>query len=366
MRKAVIGLGFGDEGKGMFTDYLCSQLPDAMVVRFSGGHQAGHTVEYKNKRHVFANFGSGSLRGNPTYWSKHCTVEPLGLFNELDILNRRGVLPTLYIDAECPITTPYDIQANQLSLTYKRNGTCGVGFGNTINREQKFYHLQFMDLFNPSILKAKLKAVSDFYMAGITYDREREFLNACARLVNTENIILAYGNPGSEHEPMVFEGSQGLLLDQHYGFYPNVTWSNTGTKNLPKGDYEYYLITRAYQTRHGNGYMSNEIDDGIRVDHLESNVSNPYQGDFRRGILDLDLLVYAIDKDKELRKLSANRTLVITCLDHLKRFHKDNRIVNYATLTEFVDAIINNFRCHGLEFTNTYTSRRTIRGIEVS
>jgi adenylosuccinate synthase len=95
MRKAVIGLGFGDEGKGMFTDYLCSQLPDAMVVRFSGGHQAGHTVEYKNKRHVFANFGSGSLRGNPTYWSKHCTVEPLGLFNELDILNRRGVLPSI-------------------------------------------------------------------------------------------------------------------------------------------------------------------------------------------------------------------------------------------------------------------------------
>ena len=69
----IIGLGFGDEGKGLITDYFCSKLKNPLVIRFSGGHQVGHTVIYNDIRHMFSNFGSGTLRNIPTYWSKFCT-----------------------------------------------------------------------------------------------------------------------------------------------------------------------------------------------------------------------------------------------------------------------------------------------------
>ncbi len=72
--RAVIGLGFGDEGKGVVTEYLCSQDPEhTVVVRFSGGQQAGHKVCKGDTEHIFSNFGSGTLSGCPTYWSEHCT-----------------------------------------------------------------------------------------------------------------------------------------------------------------------------------------------------------------------------------------------------------------------------------------------------
>ena len=127
MNKAVIGLGFGDEGKGFTTDYLCSQHPNSLVVRFNGGHQAGHTVVYNGLRHVFSNFGSGTLRGCPTYWSEHCTVDPIGVLNELIVLRDNGVTPKLYIDAECPITTPFDIHNNRKVEDSNSHGSCGVG-----------------------------------------------------------------------------------------------------------------------------------------------------------------------------------------------------------------------------------------------
>lgn len=132
MKNIVIGLGFGDEGKGMVTDFLCSHLPSSKIVtRFSGGHQAGHTVELKGYRHVFSNFGSGTLRGIPTYWSERCTVDPIGLVNELTILLNQGFKPRLYINQNCPITTPYDKSVQQIKNREGVNqfNTCGVGFG---------------------------------------------------------------------------------------------------------------------------------------------------------------------------------------------------------------------------------------------
>jgi adenylosuccinate synthase len=118
---AVIGLGFGDEGKGKVVSSLCSQSPDhdKIVVRYCGGHQAGHRVLLNDgSSHVFSHFGSGTLQGVPTYWSQFCTVDPMGLLNELDILlNKIPIFSTdkirLYIDAKCPITTPYEKIHNQ-------------------------------------------------------------------------------------------------------------------------------------------------------------------------------------------------------------------------------------------------------------
>src|SRR6187402_1559457 len=97
----VIGLGYGDEGKGLTTDYLCKEYKNSIVIRFNGGQQAGHCVVMNDGRqHIFSNLGSGTFRNVPTYWSKYCTFSPgffLEEFNEIDFNTH------FYIDLQCPV-----------------------------------------------------------------------------------------------------------------------------------------------------------------------------------------------------------------------------------------------------------------------
>jgi adenylosuccinate synthase len=256
--KAVIGVGFGDEGKGITTDYLCPLSNNVLVVRFSGGQQAGHTVVLNGIRHVFSNFGSGTLRGIPTYWSKYCIVDPVGLINELTALVENGINPLIYIDERCPITTPYDIYSNRKLEKKNQHGSCGVGIGTTVNREEHFYTLHFGDLFYPEIFKIKLEAIKQFY----GFDEEINidyFLDYVDIVLNCKNIKSIYSFP-DKFDEIIFEGSQGLLLDPNIGFFPHVTRANVGSKNILDAGFkpELYLVTRAYQTRHGNGQMINE------------------------------------------------------------------------------------------------------------
>lgn len=108
----VIGALYGDEGKGSFVNYLCSQAKNPLVVRFSGGHQVGHTVVIGDKHHIFSNFGSGTLQGTPTYWSEFCTVSPTGILKEGNVLRKLGVEPKLILNANAMVTTPFDILQN--------------------------------------------------------------------------------------------------------------------------------------------------------------------------------------------------------------------------------------------------------------
>lgn len=338
--KAVIGLGFGDEGKGITTDYLCSQSENPLVIRYSGGQQAGHTVYFKKLKHVFSNFGSGTLRNIPTYWSKYCTVDPVGIINELTLLINKGINPVLYIDANSPITTPYDIVFNQSNDFI--NGTCGVGVGTTIQREQDLYSLTFSDLFIKSILSIKLQLISDYY--NLEQDISlNEFYEAVFQLTSFDNIKLSNKIPIG-YSDYIFEGSQGLLLDQNIGFFPNVTRSNTGSKNILSLRHKpwVYLITRAYQTRHGNGHMTNEnIPHNINLNTNETNVTNKYQGEFKVSLLDLDLLLYGINKDEYIKN-TYKKTLVITCLDQMKnefRFTYKSKIVYCDNENDFISRI---------------------------
>lgn len=357
-RAVVLGLGFGDEGKGLVVDWLANKYPDSLVVRFSGGHQCSHTVTVGDITHVFANFGSGTLRGVPTYWSKFCTVDPVGLTTELKLLIQKGIHPTLYIDHRCPIVTPYDIKANLLSELTNNHGSCGVGFGTTIKRQEQFYSLTFLDLFYPKILKTRLESIRQYYKSD-ELDLT-DFLASCSELVDNVHIGKTYGIPKryasvfSMDKPIIFEGSQGLLLDQNFGFFPHVTRSNTGIKNVfeidfQKEDYhkfrytETFLVTRAYQTRHGNGFMTNEdIPHNILINPNESNVENAYQGKFRRSLLDASLLEYALAKDVQIRNYST--ALVITCLDHIVneyRFTYKGKIIYCSDEKDFVQQIAN-------------------------
>lgn len=350
MIKTVIGLGFGDEGKGLTTDYLCSKSYNPLVIRFSGGQQAGHTVLLNGIRHTFANFGSGTLRGAPTYWTSICTFDPIGCMNEYDDLIKKGVKPKLYVDAKCPVTTHFDKKYNK--KVDAKNGTCGVGVGTTLQREEDHYSLLFEDLSIPWILRTKLEMIAEYYDNHNSYSIER-FMEVCKEVVACKSIGIVHEPFLGAYETYIYEGSQGLLLDKDIGFFPHVTRSNTGTKNSGKGDV--YMVTRAYQTRHGNGQMSNEqYEHEIKLDPNENNVTNTYQGKFRRSILDLDLLKYAISKDDHLRTTN-NKVLVITCLDHVENnWHLtcDETMISFDNEEAFVSKIASE-----LDVKHVYLSR---------
>jgi adenylosuccinate synthase len=344
--KAVVDLGFGDSGKGVVTNWLANK--DSCVFRYSGGHQAGHTVVHNGKRHVFSNFGSGTLKGATTYWSKYCTVDPVGLYNEHQILKDLGYSPEIYIDNECPITTPFEKMTNRLNPATVEHGTCGVGFGQTIQREEDFYHLQIGDLAFTEIFNKKFELIVDYYQKKnifVTDSAIDEFITCCNYII----VNLPKPDLDFNYEHLIFEGSQGLLLDQHFGFFPHVTRSNTGTKNIIEmcndlhktDDSEIYLVTRCYQTRHGNGPMTNEHLELDMVDGIiETNSTNKYQGEFRKTVLDLDLLLYGMMKDIGISKFKS-KNLVVTCLEHLNKykFTFNNKLYEYDNEIDFINAV---------------------------
>lgn len=328
----VLGLGFGDEGKGSQVNYLCSQLKKPLVIRFNGGHQVGHTVVLGDKRHVFSNFGSGTLQDAPTYWSKYCTVSPIGVQKEGKVLNGYGIKPKLYFDAEAMVTTPFDILMNYKLEELNRHGSVGVGFGQTIGRNEDHYHLYVRDLLYPEIRDQKLKLIQEKYY------RYPSPLNAKAQklmddfVVACDDLVMKYeicnGLNGLYDHNFIFEGGQGIMLDTDYGFFPNVTRSYTTSRNALEiiktipfnvGIHTYYM-TRAYQCRHGNGYMTNQDMDVsyITENPKETNINSGFQGEFRKSVLDLNMLRYAISCDKYYNNGETSRNnMVVTCLDQV-------------------------------------------------
>lgn len=315
----VLGMGFGDEGKGLTVSSLVAQSESPIVVRFSGGQQAGHTVVFNGYRHVFSNFGSGTLQGAPTYWSKYCTFCPVAALEEAQAL--KSFKPKLYVDYLCPVTTPFDVIANRSRDL--SNGTVGAGVGTTLQRQEDHYKLFVQDLFYPRVLRAKLNNIALYYK---TTNREMmdSFIYHCKRVTESEWFLPCHSINDIEETPdhRIYEGSQGILLDKDFGFFPNVTRSNTCSKNALQlisecphsSPPEIYYITRAYQTRHGRGFMSNEHFVHIRNNENETNVPHEFQGKFRTGLLDLELLNYALDCDDNFSH-GLKKNLVITCLD---------------------------------------------------
>lgn len=336
-------MGFGDEGKGITTDFLCSKDPNAIVTRFSGGQQAGHTVYMGENLHVFSSFGSGTLRGNRTYISEFCTIDPISIVNEYNILKSLGVEPTLMISDKCPVTTPFEVFINQNDETSRTHGTCGKGIWATFKRELDEYSLTAGDLNWDSVYQAKLDSFAkNYYRFKVDLDRFIECVEFIRSRVNIHIGEFIYPKSGNH---LIFEGSQGLLLDQNHGIYPHITPSNTGLTNLramgySEKDLDIYLVSRAYQTRHGNGFMTNEkLPHNIKDNPYETNVTNPYQGEFRRGVLDLDLYEYALWR----HNISFSRVnFVLTNLDQVENaycFTHKGKIHHFVREESFIEGI---------------------------
>lgn len=344
--KIVLGLGFGDEGKGLTTDYLCLKDRYSIVIRFNGGHQAGHCVVTSDgKKHVFSNLGSGTFRDIPTYWSSYCTFSPVFFLEELQSLELKT---KIYIDHDCPITTHYDILFNRASESSKgknRNGSCGVGYGATIER-QKNIETQFFfkDLFDLKIVKEKLNDIRKYYRYKINHETDYDFDDFSHEteddfFINSTKLIIDLIKEGSvvavaESEIFnnlnwsnyIFEGAQGILLDQNFGTFPHITKSNTTSQNaltiinrqIQKIEVEIFYVTRAYQTRHGAGPFRDSSSSFKLINNSsETNFLNDYQGAFKSNFLDINQLNYALNCDNIYSK-SFSKNIVITCLDHIE------------------------------------------------
>ncbi len=347
----VIGANFGDEGKGLITDYYAArQGENALVVRFNGGAQAGHTVTTpEGRRHIFSHFGSGSFASAATYLSRFFVCNPLLFLKEQKILSAKTAIPTVYADARAAVTTPYDMMINQIAEEARghgRHGSCGMGFGETIERNS---HAEFAtvygDLADRVELKKKLRHIRDHWtqkrlqalkVAALS-EKWRERLASDAVIDNFIQDVAAFLQATRAAAPnmlaetkqkIVFEGAQGLLLDQERGWFPHVTRSHTGIRNiLPLAEeagietLNVTYTTRAYATRHGAGPLPNELPQPPypRIKD-ETNVVNDWQGAIRFGWLDADLLAASIKQDlsDNRSKLRLKTGLAVTCIDQVE------------------------------------------------
>lgn len=306
---AVIGASFGDEGKGLITDYLCARGDAGVVVRFNGGAQAGHTVVTPDgDRHVFKQIGAGSFHGVPTFLSQFVMVNPIAFFLELEQLSRLGVSPEVYAHPECLVTTFADVLLNRRLEDTRpggRHGSTGMGISETVERSTiTELKITMADVWNHDNLESKVAQICDKYARFRTGSKIDEpkmaeaFLRSCRALPE-------YIHPagiGQCKDP-VFEGAQGLLLDQeNRESFPHVTRSNTGLKNVRAlcaqagiADIEAYYVTRTYLTKHGAGPLPGE-DAAMRFED-ETNAQNPYQGALRFAPLDVAALRRRIAAD---------------------------------------------------------------------
>ncbi len=334
--KIVVGLGFGDEGKGITTDYLVYRkclASRTIVVRYCGGHQAGHTVVVDGKKHIFASYCSGTLRGAQSYLSEFCCFYPPYIIREEESLFKEHNIhsPKLNIHPLAMLTTPYDIAFNRIREKRLGHGSVGVGIGTTMQRNKGPYKLYAVDLLNKDILKQKLESVRSYYNSELYPFKEAE-LKEYYKIVDAEmffflddiahmNVQIVPYNYLTNFRDVVFEGAQGVLLDMEHGIFPNVTYANTTSKNalaicdkLGISDIEMYYVTRCYTTRHGEGWMPNETKIELVNNQLETNVLNDWQGKFRVGELDYELLNYALACDN-IYSAGHDKHLVMTCLD---------------------------------------------------
>ncbi|WP_245651714.1 adenylosuccinate synthetase [Streptosporangium amethystogenes] len=300
----VTDLGYGDAGKGTIIDWLCTREPIGAVVRFNGGGQAAHNVVLPDGRHhTFAQFGSGTLRGVPTHLSRFMVTDPLALAREAAHLSELGVgdpFRLLTVDRDALLATPYHVaagQARELARGEDRHGSCGMGVGETMAYALEHPELAptVGDCENPARLTRKLYALRE--ALGVTGPPVEDCVAAYRAFA--ERVILvgpSFTTALLRKRPVIFEGAQGVLLDEWHGFHPYTTWSTTTFANaleLLDGVPAVRLgVLRTYTPRHGPGPLVTE--DSALTPPEAHNGTGPWQGPFRTGHFDAVAHRYAL------------------------------------------------------------------------
>ncbi|MGG5818537.1 adenylosuccinate synthetase [Falsiroseomonas sp. HW251] len=337
--EVVIGANFGDEGKGLFTDFHAARLgAGTTVIRFNGGAQAGHTVTLADgRRHVFHHVGAGAFAGAGTFLSRFFIANPLVLERELQALAGLGVAPAIALDPAAPLTTPFDMMANQMAEEARgaaRHGSTGLGINETVTRMATRFATRAGDLAYRDALRRQIVAIRDEYLparlAALNVIPDETWRRRIADpatiewfLDAGEATLLPRLGALPPSRGLVFEGAQGLLLDERHEFFPHVTRSRTGLTNVLTlareagiDRLEVTYATRAYLTRHGAGPFPREKPGLAFAD--ATNRPNPWQGTLRFGWLDLDLLARTIHADlAQAAGVRIAATLGVTCLNQV-------------------------------------------------
>ena len=355
----VTGLGYGDEGKGTVTHWLASKHKAHTVIR-TGGAQALHRVVTSNGvEHVFSQFGSGTLRGASTHLSKHMVIDPHALLREGEALlyksGIKSVFETMTIHEEALVITPFHALAcriRELLRGKNRLGSVGIGIGETVldSEVTGAAAIRAQDL-SKAHLREKLQAiqrqkVSEFEewadrASILPVDVEAAVRSELAKLANPDTVEWAVERftdltnrvkiVNTEFVKMhilaldgtvVFEGSQGVLLDRLFGFHPYTTKVRTvpsiADSIMDECNYKGTRISigvlRAYHTRHGGGpfvcesaELTKQLPDALNHQH-------PWQGNFRVGCFDAVAARYAVEACGK----SKIDGLVVTCLDRIQ------------------------------------------------
>ena len=359
--KIVIGSGFGDEGKGYMTDYFANEAKEqnksCLVVCHNGGSQKGHTViSPSGLRHIFHHFGSGNIAGADTYISKDFIVNPIIFNKEYEDLKRKGIVTKTFIHKDCLVTTPFDMMINQIVEEYRnenRHGSCGLGINETIVRNLKMNKrifelskLSFIDIASflddvAEYVPIRLHELGVDSISTKWLDILSKRYNIIANYMYDLYEMLKRGefvddSIFDKYEYVIFEGAQGLLLDQNnMEYFPHLTPSNTGITNPVNmikdknvTDIEACYATRTYMTRHGAGRFDTECSkDEINPNMVDlTNVPNEFQGTLRYGKLDLNDLKNRIEKDFDSNRngLNIKKSLAIT---HINEYGIDEEKV---------------------------------------
>ena len=282
----VIGAQWGDEGKGKIVDWLAEET--AGVVRFQGGHNAGHTLVVGGKKTILRLIPSGILHEQlECFIGSGVVVSPEALLGEIDELNAAGVKNVegrLKIAPTATLILPYHIaldQAREASRGSGKIGTTGRGIGPAYEDKVARRAVRMVDLFDIEKLKAKLQANIEYYNVQLQHLHKAEpvkfedvlaavekFAGRIKPMISDVSRTLYEKN--QKGEKLLFEGAQGTLLDIDYGTYPFVTSSNclagaaSAGAGVPPQMLNYVLgIVKAYTTRVGSGPFPTELFDDI-------------------------------------------------------------------------------------------------------
>jgi adenylosuccinate synthase len=281
----IIGTQWGDEGKGKLVDWLTETARG--VVRFQGGHNAGHTLVIGGRKQVLRLIPSGILRDGVTcYIGNGVVVSPTALLQEIDELEKAGVSvrDRLRVSATATLILPYHValdQAREAKRGEAKIGTTGRGIGPAYEDKVARRGLRIQDLDDAAAFRERVVEALDLHNFTLT-----KYLGAAA--VDAEQVIdeaLALGErvrpmvadvPAllaqamARGEPLLFEGAQGALLDVDHGTYPFVTSSNcvagaasAGAGVGPQSLHRVLGIVKAYTTRVGSGPFPTELHDDV-------------------------------------------------------------------------------------------------------
>ena len=365
MNKAVIGLQWGDEGKGKIVDYLSENFD--LVTRYQGGNNAGHTVIVENITYKLNLIPSGVIRGKVCFLGQGIVLDPDHFIQEYKKITEKITDPRIYLSSNIPLILNYHKQLDRINESIltgeSKIGTTSKGIGPAYQDKVGRKSIKLYDLINPNSLKEKLSSIKKFYDPILkTFDEDLIDIDKNLELLNNffiqvKNLIVDNNviKKDYSNKKILFEGAQGALLDLDHGSYPFVTSSNTISSNISIGsglqvDYETIGIFKAYATRVGNGPFPSELFDKIGDYIADKGVEfgTVTKRKRRCGWLDLVSLKYSCEINN-VKELCITKVDVLNELDEIK-ICKSYQGKQFQDINFSDSAYLNNCKLNGSDF----------------